>query len=100
MDIYPGQIVYSTAGRDKGKYFIVIERINDEYVYLSDGDIRRIENPKKKKSKHLRTVGKDVEQLVDKLKNQQKITNAEIRKCLAAYAVELQQHKQESYSRS
>ena len=33
-------------------YLIVIDA-NDEYVYLCDGSTRRIENPKKKKIKHI-----------------------------------------------
>ena len=33
-------------------YLIVIDA-NDEYVYLCDGNLRKIENPKKKKIKHV-----------------------------------------------
>lgn len=48
-----GQIVHSKAGRDKNKYFIVVSDIGNGYVLISDGDIRKIEKPKKKKIKHL-----------------------------------------------
>ncbi|MGE4282928.1 MAG: RNA-binding protein [Clostridia bacterium] len=82
MDVYPGQIVYSTAGRDKGKHFIVMEVIDDHYAYLCDGDIRRVEKPKKKKIKHLLSAGRDDQQIREKLTKQQKVTNAELRRCL------------------
>ena len=52
MDICKGMLVYSRAGRDKGKLFIVLD-IKNDFVYLSDGKIRRVESPKKKKIKHI-----------------------------------------------
>lgn len=52
MDICKGMLVYSKAGRDKGKLFMVLDAEND-FVYLTDGDTRRINNPKRKKIKHI-----------------------------------------------
>ena len=52
MDIVTGSAVYSRAGRDKGGLFIVIS-CKDGYAYMSDGDKRKLHNPKKKKIKHL-----------------------------------------------
>jgi len=52
MDVCKGSLVYSKAGRDKGKLFMVIDLV-DGYLYVADGDTRRIGNPKKKKQKHI-----------------------------------------------
>jgi len=52
MDIKVGSAVYSISGRDKGTLYLV-SRIENGYCFLTDGDKRRIENPKKKKEKHL-----------------------------------------------
>lgn len=52
MDICKGMLVYSRAGRDKGKLFVVLG-IENDFVYLSDGDTRRVSAPKKKKIKHI-----------------------------------------------
>ena len=52
MDICKGLLVYSKAGRDKGKLFVVLG-IENDFVYLSDGDTRRVNNTKKKKIKHI-----------------------------------------------
>ncbi len=52
MDITVGSAVYSRAGRDKGGLYLVV-KLEDGYAYLSDGDSRKIANPKKKKLKHL-----------------------------------------------
>ena len=53
MDVHVGSAVISLAGRDKGRYLAVTELTDDGYVYIADGKLRRIENPKKKKIKHL-----------------------------------------------
>ena len=51
--IIPGQIVKSKAGRDKDRFFVVLE-INDEsYLTLVDGDLRKLSKPKRKKVKHI-----------------------------------------------
>ena len=48
----PGCFAYSLAGHDKGETYIIIE-CNDEYAFLANGKNRTINNPKKKKLKHL-----------------------------------------------
>lgn len=48
-----GKIVYSKAGRDQGRMFIIVDVIDENFVMLADGDLRKIENPKLKKMKHL-----------------------------------------------
>lgn len=90
MDVYPGQIVYSMAGRDKGRYFIVIEKLDENHVYLCDGDIRRIEKPKKKKIKHLRFTGKVAHNIGEKLNAMEKVSNSEIRKSMKAILDDLE----------
>ena len=57
MDITKGSLVYSRAGRDKGSLFIVIDKEGD-WVYLADGDLRRVEKPKKKRLKHINKTNK------------------------------------------
>lgn len=49
----PGRVVESLQGRDKGKHFLVMEAAEGT-VTIADGKTRRLENPKKKKTKHLR----------------------------------------------
>jgi large subunit ribosomal protein L14e len=78
-----GQIVISRAGRDAGRRFVVVKVVDEFFVEISDGDLRRIEKPKKKKVKHLNITGERAESLEEKLKSGAKITNAEIRKALA-----------------
>ncbi len=48
-----GRLVLSKAGRDKDNSFIIIDILDDNYVYICDGDIHTLDKPKKKKIKHL-----------------------------------------------
>lgn len=54
MEDYLGRIVYSRKGRDRGKVMVVLEVINEQYVMVADGDLRRVENPKLKNLRHLK----------------------------------------------
>jgi len=68
IDICPGQIVYSKAGRDKARAYIVLST-EDEYAMLADGELRKRANPKKKKFKHIQPTNA-VELDIDKLRDQ------------------------------
>lgn len=50
-----GMLARSLAGHDKEKVY-VITKIEDAYVYLSDGKNRKTDNPKKKKKKHVQLI--------------------------------------------
>ena len=54
LTMIPGRVVLSTQGRDEGRYFIVLEVIDENFVLMADGLTRKIDHPKKKKVKHLR----------------------------------------------
>ncbi|MCI5604560.1 MAG: KOW domain-containing RNA-binding protein [Clostridia bacterium] len=82
MEILVGSMVRSKAGRDKGDLFIVIAR-DGEYAYLANGELRKVDSPKKKKLKHLQGSGKISEFIVNKLETVGKVTNSEVRKALA-----------------
>ncbi|MGL5440278.1 MAG: hypothetical protein ACRDA4_07900 [Filifactoraceae bacterium] len=56
MNIQLGQVVESIAGRDKNNYFLVVEVINKDNVKIADGDLRKIQNPKNKKLKHIKPL--------------------------------------------
>jgi large subunit ribosomal protein L14e len=77
-----GQIVHSKAGRDKGKYFIIVNIVDEDYVMIVDGDLRKIDNPKKKKIKHLVFHNMVSENILASVRENKPITNAELRKSL------------------
>ena len=80
-----GEIVRSKAGRDEGRYFFVRSIIDDNYVLIVDGDLRKLENPKKKKIKHLEATGQVIKHVKEKLEGYGRISNSEMKKILAVY---------------
>ena len=76
-----GSFVQSLAGRDKGKIFLVVG-VEDNYVYLVDGDIRKIENPKRKKIKHVELTRYFDGNLAERIAKKNKITNQDIKRVI------------------
>lgn len=52
-----GMLARSKAGHDKGKVYVIIHT-DAAYVYLADGHVRTMRNPKKKKEKHVQIICK------------------------------------------
>jgi ribosomal protein L14E/L6E/L27E len=84
-DFTVGQVVRSLAGRDKGQYMVVIEVVDDQFIYIANGKLRKVNNPKKKKVKHLAKTNHIATEIRDKILDGKKISNAEIRKILESY---------------
>jgi ribosomal protein L14E/L6E/L27E len=82
-----GQIVMSKAGRDKGRLFVIMEIASEEYVLLADGDLRKVENPKKKNIKHLAGHKASLPEIAQKIKNNEKIENIDLRRAIEPYEI-------------
>ncbi|MBR6514482.1 MAG: KOW domain-containing RNA-binding protein [Clostridia bacterium] len=54
-----GRIAVSTQGRDKGRAFIIVDTPEENFVMLCDGELRRLEKPKRKKLKHIKLLAID-----------------------------------------
>lgn len=83
-DIRVGQIVKSKAGRDKDKLFIVLDVVDDFYILVVDGRLRKLENPKLKNIKHLMIYKSVIDDLSER-KAKNDINNSYIRKVLAPF---------------
>lgn len=82
-----GDIVFSKAGRDSGRCYIVMNT-EDNFVYMCDGDLHKTEKPKKKKNKHLKNTMYKSEYVKSKLSEGLKVTNAELRRAMAEFQTE------------
>lgn len=89
MEADTGHIVISLAGRDKERLFYVL-RTEENFVYLADGSLRKIETPKKKKRKHVRVISDFETRVSEKLRLGEKVLNSEIRKALSDFSKALQ----------
>ncbi len=78
-----GSIVRSVAGRDAGRLFLVTEILDDEYVLLADGKLRKAGKPKKKKLRHIRTTGKCIREASEVIREGGCSVDARIRSWLS-----------------
>lgn len=80
-----GMLAMSKAGHDKDAVYVVV-REEKEYVYVADGRLKTMENPKKKNKKHIQIVKKVVD---DELKNRlisgQNVRNEEVKRMILVY---------------
>ena len=82
-------VVVSTAGRDAGKLYYVIEA-DEVYLTLANGKDRSLEKPKRKKRKHADKVLRSETRVAEKLRSGDKVLNSELRRDLAYHGRELQ----------
>ena len=83
-DVKIGPVVRSTKGRDAGRLFLVVGFADEEHALLCDGDLRRIDSPKKKKRKHFLPTQELISSLGERLTRGEAVCDAHIRKALAA----------------
>ncbi len=50
-----GMLAKALAGHDKDKIYLIVE-ISKDYIYLVDGRTRTLNNPKRKKQKHIQII--------------------------------------------
>ena len=93
MEISKSDIVLSLAGRDKGMLFYVVD-VEEGYVLLADGKGRRLENPKRKKLKHVRRVARTETRVALKMSQGEKVLNSELRRDLTAFGQQFNSHNQ------
>ena len=80
MVLKPGMIVKSKAGHDKNCIYVIIH-VNDEYVYLSDGQKHTFERLKRKNRNHLQVILKEyVEDTADEVAVRNVILKYSLRK--------------------
>ena len=84
-DLKIGQIVKSKAGRDKGIIFLIHSVLDEQYVFVCDGDLRKLQSPKKKKVKHLVIYNTVFTEFAEKLQKNKNLDDAYIRRLLEPY---------------
>ncbi len=75
-----GCFVEAQAGHDAGKCYVIFQ-MDEEYVYLVDGKIKTLKNPKKKKIKHIKILQQFDQSLMEKMK-EQTVRDEEIKRAI------------------
>ena len=83
MNYEAGMLAWSRAGHDKETLYVIV-KTEGEYVYLSDGRLKPVDHPKKKKIRHIQIVRQIPEELLGL--NIVTIKNEEIRKAIRRFS--------------
>ena len=83
-----------SRGANVGKstvYRLIAKLVDDGILQrISDGKTRKVENPKRKKRRHVLFVSAEKTRLSEKITGNEKFTNSELRRTLAAFRDEVQ----------
>lgn len=82
-----GFLAYSLAGHDRKKIYVIIKEEAD-YVWLADGNIRTLDNPKKKNKKHIQIIKKHVD---DEFSCS--VSNETVKRAIKLYCKDIQEVK-------
>ena len=87
-----GYFAKSLAGHDKDEIYIIFAE-DDEYVYLIDGRIKTIANPKKKNRKHIQPIRKYFDKaIVEKLSTaRETLRDEEVKRAIKLYKTRSEQ---------
>ena len=88
-DILISDVVMTTAGRDAGQWFYVIDA-DPVFLLLANGKDRTLEKPKRKKRKHVQKVLRSETRVAEKIRSGDKVLNGELRRDLAFLARQMQ----------
>lgn len=87
----PGQLVTSTAGRDRNALFLVLRVDEDGFVWVVDGDKRPLEKPKKKNPKHLKAHDYVEKDIAERWSRGEPVKDSEIREVIRAREQDLKE---------
>ena len=81
-----GQLVRILKGKDAGEAAVVIAVVDSRFVYIADGDKRKIDGPKKKNILHLELIPFISSEVVNSLEETGRVTNGKLRYAVMKYA--------------
>ena len=84
-EVYVGSIVYSKAGRDRGKCYIIVRFDEKGFAYVANGEEKTVAAPKRKNVRHL-DPGGEIPSIGDKLLSGKQVFDSEIKSALRAYS--------------
>lgn len=80
-----GVLVISKAGRDAGGCFVILSVLDDQYVWMADGERRKVLKPKKKKIKHLDIRPYVAQEIREKLMAGGQLLDSDLRKAIVVF---------------
>ncbi len=82
-----GYMAYSLSGHDKSRLYFIIEE-NETWVWLADGRVRTLDNPKRKNKKHMQII-KNIDDTMRKSIIDKTATNETIKRAIKLYCKDI-----------
>lgn len=79
-----GKVVRSICGRDKGRLAVVVGVLDERYVQVADGEMRRVSKPKKKNKRHLQVLSLILASNKNSMATDRALTDEEVARRLAS----------------
>jgi methionyl aminopeptidase len=98
LDLQPGDVVRSLAGRDRGTIGVVWGLISARRVAVVDGEVHPVSRPKPKNRRHLERLASDPV-LAERIAHGRSLSDAELRSLLAPYRASPQADPQDAERR-
>jgi len=81
-DVQLGQLVISKAGRDKEKAYLIAKILDESFVAVVDGSLRKLTQPKRKNIKHLQVTNKVASEIREKLLAGARLEDEQVRQVI------------------
>lgn len=79
-----GEFVSSLSGHDAGSTYMIV-KIEEPFVWLCDGDYKKIDKPKKKRIKHVKLSNVAADAIKEKIEKNKIVHNEEIYSAIKKY---------------
>lgn len=81
-NLQAGDVAVSRAGHDAGRHYLIVKIVGEDFCLAVDGRLRKLDNPKLKRFKHIDKVDerKDLKEALEKGNITDKAVNAELKK--------------------
>ena len=88
LNKYIGCFATSLAGHDHNNVYIIVDA-DDEYVYLADGKLKKVDNPKKKKLKHVQLIKRTDDTITGRINDNAALMNEDIKYAIKKYIADM-----------
>ncbi|GMA64091.1 hypothetical protein GCM10025859_45310 [Alicyclobacillus fastidiosus] len=83
-----GTLVEVVQGRDTGLVAVVVGHVEQKFLLIADGSVRRADKPKKKNPAHVRRLTYVAEDVAEKLRLDGRVNNAQLRYAVRKFVEE------------
>lgn len=86
QSVHKGQVVRSVRGRDRGRWYLVVNTSADGFILVADGMRRTLSRPKRKNPRHLMVYDAKVDSISEALAAGRRVNDRDVDQALRTLA--------------